>query len=89
MDLQLTGKHVLITGGSRGIGLACARDFLREGCRVSLVGRSEANMDQAARCNWAARGRSRASAPTSPMRPRRWQRRRRGRSRRADRSTCW
>jgi NAD(P)-dependent dehydrogenase (short-subunit alcohol dehydrogenase family) len=48
MDLQLDGKHVLITGGSRGIGLACASEFLREGARVTLVGRSEANM-QAAR----------------------------------------
>jgi NAD(P)-dependent dehydrogenase (short-subunit alcohol dehydrogenase family) len=44
MDLQLAGKHVLITGGSRGIGLACARDFLHEGARVTLIGRSEANM---------------------------------------------
>ncbi len=40
MDLKLTGKHVLVTGGSRGIGLACAREFLREGARVSIVGRS-------------------------------------------------
>lgn len=41
MDLQLEGKHVLITGGSRGIGLACAHGFVREGCKVSLVGRDE------------------------------------------------
>jgi len=41
MDLELTGKHVLVTGGSRGIGLACAHDFLREGCKVSIVGRDE------------------------------------------------
>jgi NAD(P)-dependent dehydrogenase (short-subunit alcohol dehydrogenase family) len=47
MDLQLQGKHVLITGGSRGIGLACAREFLAEGCRVSLVGRDPAHMEQA------------------------------------------
>ena len=47
MDLQLTGKHVFITGGSRGIGLACARLFLREGARVSLVGRSPEHMDKA------------------------------------------
>ena len=47
MDLQLTGKHVLITGGSRGIGLACARAFLAEGARVSLVGRSRAHLDTA------------------------------------------
>ena len=47
MDLQLQGKHVLVTGGSRGIGLACARDFMAEGCRVSLVGRSPQHMEQA------------------------------------------
>lgn len=48
MDLQLTGKHVLVTGGSRGIGLACARAFLQEGARVSLVGRTPAHLDAAA-----------------------------------------
>ena len=47
MDLQLSGQHVLITGGSKGIGLACAQGFLREGCRVSLVSRSQANLDLA------------------------------------------
>jgi NAD(P)-dependent dehydrogenase (short-subunit alcohol dehydrogenase family) len=47
MDLQLAGQHVLITGGSKGIGLACARGFLREGARVSLVSRSQANLDAA------------------------------------------
>lgn len=47
MDLQLAGRHVLVTGGSRGIGLACARDFLAEGCRVSLVARSAEHMDRA------------------------------------------
>ncbi len=39
MDLQLHGRHVLITGGSRGIGLACALQFAREGARVSLAAR--------------------------------------------------
>jgi NAD(P)-dependent dehydrogenase (short-subunit alcohol dehydrogenase family) len=47
MDLQLTRQHVLITGGSKGIGLACAHGFLREGARVSLVSRSQANLDLA------------------------------------------
>lgn len=47
MDLQLTQQHILITGGSKGIGLACAQGFLREGARVSLVSRSQANLDAA------------------------------------------
>ena len=48
MDLQLQGRHVLITGGSKGIGLACARAFLDEGARVSLVSRSAANLQHGA-----------------------------------------
>jgi NAD(P)-dependent dehydrogenase (short-subunit alcohol dehydrogenase family) len=44
MDLELEGKHVLITGGSKGIGLACAHAFLQEGARVSLVSRSDENL---------------------------------------------
>ena len=35
-------KHVVITGSSRGIGLALARRFLELGCRVTVAGRSEA-----------------------------------------------
>lgn len=45
MDLHLSGKHVLITGGSKGIGLACAQGFLDEGARVTLVSRSGANLE--------------------------------------------
>jgi NAD(P)-dependent dehydrogenase (short-subunit alcohol dehydrogenase family) len=44
MDLELSDKHVLITGASRGIGLACARAFVQEGARVSLVSRSEEHL---------------------------------------------
>ena len=47
MDLQLRGRHVLVTGGSRGIGLACAREFLAEGCKLSLVGRNPQHMERA------------------------------------------
>ncbi len=47
MDLQLQGKHVLITGGSKGIGLACARGFLQEGARVSLVSRQITHLQKA------------------------------------------
>jgi len=48
MDLHLRDKHILITGGSKGIGLACAQAFLDEGARVSLVSRQSTHL-QAAR----------------------------------------
>lgn len=47
MDLQLAGRHVLITGGSKGIGLACANGFLAEGAHVTLVSRDRATLDAA------------------------------------------
>jgi len=47
MDLELKGKVVLITGGSKGIGLACARTFLSEGGRVAIVSRSPENLEAA------------------------------------------
>ncbi|VWX58362.1 NAD(P)-dependent dehydrogenase, short-chain alcohol dehydrogenase family [Burkholderiales bacterium 8X] len=46
MDLQLHDLHVLVTGGSKGIGLACAEGFLREGARVSLVSRDRQNLER-------------------------------------------
>lgn len=48
MDLGLKNKAVLITGGSKGIGLACAEEFLREGARLAIVSRSRDNLDAAA-----------------------------------------
>ena len=39
MDLKLNNKKVLITGASRGIGLAVAESFLQEGAKTYLVSR--------------------------------------------------
>ncbi|HEY8613100.1 MAG TPA: SDR family oxidoreductase, partial [Roseomonas sp.] len=48
MQLTLTGRRALITGGSRGLGLAMARAFAQAGGRVALVARAEAPLAQAA-----------------------------------------
>ena len=47
MDLGLKGRHVLITGGSKGIGLACAMRFAAEGCNLHLVSRDQGRLDAA------------------------------------------
>ena len=47
MDLQLKGKKVLITGGSRGIGLTIALTYAQEGAMPSLVARQPANLEAA------------------------------------------
>lgn len=48
MDLELRGKSVLVTGASKGIGLACAQGFAAEGAHVHLAARSTAALDAAA-----------------------------------------
>ncbi len=49
MDLKLTDKVALVTGSSRGIGLATAKAFAAEGCRVMLSGRSTEQLRKAER----------------------------------------
>jgi short-subunit dehydrogenase len=44
----LRNKNVVITGGSRGLGLALAREFLRRGAKVALLARDPAELQRAA-----------------------------------------
>ena len=47
MDLQLTGKRAIITGGSKGIGLAVAHALATEGVDVVLAARTRESLDKA------------------------------------------
>ncbi len=48
MDLQLSGKRAVVTGGSRGIGRAIAAVLAREGCDVVVCARNEEALVEAA-----------------------------------------
>ena len=67
MELGLNGKVVLISGGLKGIGLACAHAFRDEGAKVGIVSRAQANLDRAREALGGLRG----TPPTSAIRSRR------------------
>lgn len=46
--MKLEGRHVLVTGGGTGIGLGIARALAAEHCQVTLCGRREAVLEEAA-----------------------------------------
>lgn len=48
MDLELSGKKVVVTGGSKGIGLATAKAFAAEGAHLVISARSTDELDDAA-----------------------------------------
>jgi NAD(P)-dependent dehydrogenase (short-subunit alcohol dehydrogenase family) len=49
MNLGLHDKHAIVTGGSRGIGKAIARELAREGVDVAIVARNKADLEATAR----------------------------------------
>ena len=49
MDLELNGKTAIVTGGSRGIGKAVARELAREGVDVAIVARGREALEDTAK----------------------------------------
>ena len=47
MDLHLVGKKVIVTGASKGIGLAIANEFAKEGASVSICARGRESLESA------------------------------------------
>jgi 3-oxoacyl-[acyl-carrier protein] reductase len=47
MDLELAGKVAIVTGSTRGLGLAIARALLEEGCNVTICARGDARLEEA------------------------------------------
>jgi len=48
MNLQLENNKILVTGGSKGLGLACAKSLSQEGAEIMIVSRSKENLEEAA-----------------------------------------
>jgi NAD(P)-dependent dehydrogenase (short-subunit alcohol dehydrogenase family) len=71
IDVKLSGKTAIVTGGSAGIGLACAKALYREGANVVIVGRSEDRLAAAVaaieRAAGAASGSNRVLAVAGDM----------------------
>jgi 3-oxoacyl-[acyl-carrier protein] reductase len=58
LEINLSGKAALVSGGSRGIGAACCRLLARAGCDVTINYRTRADAAAAVRAEVEAMGRS-------------------------------
>jgi len=69
MEILLNGRSAIVTGGSKGIGLAVATRFAASGADVAVVARGRETLDEAVKSIKAtAKGRV-ASKPTSVRPP--------------------
>ena len=56
MELGLAGRRAIVTGGSKGLGYAIAEELIREGARVAICSRNEAEVVAAGEALAFARG---------------------------------
>jgi 3-oxoacyl-[acyl-carrier protein] reductase len=68
MDLNLKGKTALVTGASRGIGAAIARELAREGVDVCLAARDQAKLEEVAGSIAAISGSNRTTIVAGDLR---------------------
>jgi 3-oxoacyl-[acyl-carrier protein] reductase len=47
MDIRLDGKSAIVTGGSKGLGLAIAKEYAASGADVAILARDKASLDEA------------------------------------------
>ena len=69
MDLDLTDRVYVVTGGARGLGRATADVLVAEGARVVLSGRSQESLDDAVAALGSVGGRGRRPTTPTPPRP--------------------
>src|SRR5437667_10179068 len=63
MDVRLDGRSAVITGGSKGLGLAIAEEYARSGADVAILARDQGTLNEAkARIEAGARGRKIAAS---------------------------
>ena len=67
MDLQLTDKVAIVTGSSRGLGLASARALAAEGCKVVICARNGSRLSEAGAELGAIAGEGRILAVTADL----------------------